>query len=377
MASTRTGEGTEPAVPGLALRFTLGAITVLAYLAVRGSLDPAPLVAARFGVGITLFALLIDIGRALAGAAAPMQGEARPHRQRAEPLVDDAYRNVHQAMERFLHDGRWSQRYETYLREAMSLRDIPEEEQTQAIEDARETATGPPYGHRPLTMALVSGLVAVVGLAAVVGVLLGNLGQLALQGPLTLLVGLGIYALQLRPMRTGHRWVTAGVGLLGAGLALVGTAQMSAQAQGPWGLLYLGAGALALGTVGIVVLADFTKPPWRQVRRELEDELVTLRRAFLAVLLAGLVLFPFQPLLEALFQALSWPLATPYRMAVIGYATAATFLALELASAWYALARGDSQARAHRQARVEANEHLLSLIESRSRATPRPTGGRR
>lgn len=376
MASTRTGEGLEPAVPGLALRFTLGAITILAYLAVRGSLDPAPLVAARFGVGITLFALLIDVGRALAGAAAPMQGEARPHRQRAQPLVDEAYRNVHQAMDRFLHDGRWSQRYETYLREAMSLRDIPGAEQDQAIASARETATGPPYSHRPLTMALISGLVAIAGLTAVTGVLLGNLAQVALQGPLTLVAGLGIYALQSRPMRSGHRWATAGVGVLGAGLVLVGTLQISTRIAGPSGLLYLGAGALALGTVGIVVLGDFSQPPWRQVRQELEAELVTLRRAFLAVLLAGLVLFPFQPLLEALFQALSWPLATPYRMAVIGYATVATFLALELASAWYALARGDSQAQAQRRARVDANERLLALIDASSRPTPRPSGGR-
>lgn len=365
-----------PAVPGLALRFTLGALTILAYLAVRDSLDPAPLVAARFGLGITLFALLIDVGRALAGAAAPVQATARPHRQEARPLVDDAYRNVHDAMERFLHDGRWSNRYETYVREAMTLRGVPEGTQEEAIEQARSTATGPPYGHRPLSMALISGLVAVVGLAAVVGVLLGNLDGLALQGPLTLLVGLGVYTLQLRPMRTGHRWVTAAVGLLGAGLAALGTAQMAAGSQGPWGLLYLGAGALALGTVGIVVLSDFTPPAWRQVRQQLEDELVTLRRAFLAVLVAGLVLFPFQPLLEALFQALGWPLATPYRMAVVGYATAATFLAIELASAWYALARGDSQARAQRQARVQANEHLLSLLDAGTRSHATPSGGR-
>ncbi len=366
MASTRTAEGATPAVPGLALRFTLGAITILGYLAVRGSLDPAPLVAARFGVGITLFALLVDVGRSLAGAAAPVQTDARPHRQEAQPLVDDAYRNVHQALARFLHDGRWSNRYETYLREAMDLRGVPEATQEDALRQARQTATGPPYGHRPLSMALISGLVAVTGLTAVIGVLLGNLSDVALQGPLTLVAGLGIYTLQLRPMRTGHRWVTGGIGLLGAGLAGLGTAQMAAGSQGPWGLLYLGAGALALGTVGIVVLSDFTPPAWRQVRQELEGELVTLRRAFLAVLLAGLVLFPFQPLLEALFQALGWPLGTPYRMAVIGYATAAAFLALELASAWYALARGDSQARAQRRARVQANEHLLSLLDART-----------
>lgn len=350
-------------VPGLALRL-LGATGSLAlYLLVRDGLGPAALVAARFGVGLLLLALLVDLGRALAGVAPPVMGSFRPHEQRAEPLVDETYRQVHGAVRRFVDDGVFTDAYRSTLQGALAQRGVLQVHQREALEAAARAAVERAPSARHPALAVAGGLVVVLGSAAAIGVLLES-QRIPLAASLLAILGVGVSALQVRPLALGDRWWTLGTGLAGALLLLVGARGLEAAHGGAWGFLQFFALALAAGTIALTVLHSFARPSWREARAQLEDELSTLRRAFVAVLLAGIVLFPFEPLLAALFQALGWGFDVPYRMAIIGYATITVFLAVELTGAWLALGQGEQKEAALRRRRIEANDALLDLLES-------------
>lgn len=369
MAETQVRAEDRVRVPALALRFVLAAIAILGFLFVRDTLDPTSLVAARFGLGITLFALFIDLARALAGASPNLGPGYRPHEQEAEALVDETYREVHADVRRYLDEGEWTEAYGRLLDGVLEARGVPAHEREALIGQARAEAGGSPHVNRPFLLSLVAGLSAVLGVATAAGVLLHALEAPVLY-PVVAVVGLGIYLLQARLVQAGSQLATGLVGLAGAAMILLGgTGLVATGAQ--TGRLLQGTGTLlALATGGLLWFHTFQAPTWAEVRNRLKDELTTLRRAFLVTLLGGLVLFPFKPLLSALFESQGWSLSVPYRIAVIGYATVATFLALELAGTWYALDQGEREERRLRQRRVQANQALLERLDQ---PTPHPT----
>ena len=356
--------GTTHRVPGLFLRLAGALFAIATYVLVRDELGPAGRVAARFGLGITLFALLIDLGRAAAGASAPLLGTFRPHRQRAEALVDDDYRDIHTRLRRFLDDGDYDSGYEQLMRAALEERGVVGEQAEVALQEAERSARDPPPSPRPILFVIAGGTILVLGSALALGVVL-EAAQVPLTAPLLLMTGFGLVALQARTVGLRHRAGTAVVGLTGALLVYLGATGLAANHDTAWGAFQWIALLLAGATLALVLLLKQERPAWHRVRATIEHELLALRRAFVATLLAGVVLFPVRPVLAALFDALGWSLEAPYRIAVIGFVTLALFLGIELAGAWTALAKGDRQARKLREARLAANDRLFALLEGR------------
>lgn len=350
----------------LVLRALVAAVAVLAYSLVQDRLDPRALVTARFGVGIALFALLVDVGRTLVGAGDPVDGDIKPHRQRADPLVDDRYERVHEPVKRYIDESVWTQSYENLLEETFDARSVPEADRHEALERARRAAGGDRMAGPPTTLTLVAGLIAVAGVSLVVGILLEALGQ-PVTGTVLVFIGVGLALLQVRARDGGARWTALLLGLSGtvaAGFGAVRLArgQVVAATLPIYGLVAVLGGA----TIVMAVLGPIQPPPWPRIEATLERRFELLRRAFLVALLAGGVLFPFEPLLAELFTALGWPLDVPYRILTIGYATLATYLAVEMAATWYGLSRGRERARQRRRRRVEANRAILDLLERRA-----------
>ncbi len=363
-----------PPLSGLLLRLLGAAVALLMYLAVQGDLEAGALVAARFGLGILLFALLVDIGRLIAGTSDPITQDLAPHEQRAEPLVDDAYKRVHHAVEAFVDHGRWTAQYADLVRVALQAKNVQEGEITGLVAAAEETASTPQGTRRAPGLAVASGAIVITGIAAMIGVLLAGLGAPVFY-PVLAVVGVGAWVLEFRVAKAKSRWGTLGLGLFGAGLVFFAGIQLSTTYGGGWIVLQILSLGLAAGTGLFVAFHAFQGDPWHVVEAELEGEFTTLRRAFLVTLLAGIVLFPFEPLVSALFGAMGWPVETPYRIAVIGFATVAGFLAAELAAAYVTLTRGRVRAKAQRRRRVEVNRRILEVLDTSGRV-PRLEGGR-
>lgn len=350
---------------GLVLRALAAAGIVTAFLLLRSRLSPRALVTARFGVGVALFALLVDVGRTLIGADPPVDGQLRPHEQTARPLVDERYRRVHEPVKRFVDEGVWTSSYEHLLEEAFDAAGAPTRTRETVMEDARRAAEERRPPGPPVPLALGSGAIVVVGLAITTGMLLEAL-ELPVTGPILGVLGLGLAILQVRAHDAGRRWTGLVIGLLGAGAVVLAGLRLGARSTGPWWIVQGMGILLALGTLALTAQAREGPPPWEQLEAELEERFRTLRRAFLAALLAGGVLFPFEPLLAELFTALGWPLDVPYRIVTAGYATLAAFVAVEMAAVWYGLSRGREEARRQRRRRIEANRAILEAIEARS-----------
>lgn len=353
----------EPETPrGLVLRAALAAAGIAAFLLARDSLSPRALVTARFGIGVGLFALLVDLGRTLVGARDPLEGEITPHRQDATPRVDDRYKRVHEPVKRFVDEGVWTQSYEALLEEAFDAEDVPPADRERALAQARDAATPRRPAGPPVTGALLAGTVVTVGLSLAVGTLMEALGAPVL-GPVLLVVGIGLGLLQLRAHDTGARWLALALGLVGsATVGLIGF-QMGTLYPGPWWLVVALGGGMLVATFALAILGDATPPPWDRLEPRLTERLSTLRRAFLLALLGGGVLFPFKPLLEELFAIIGWPFEVPYRITTLGYGTLAAYLAIEMGATWYGLSNGREQARAQRAQRVAANTAILDLLD--------------
>lgn len=359
---------------GLALRALVAAAAVVAYLLVRGGLEARALVTARFGIGVVLFALLVDVGRSLVGVHDPLEGDLRPHHQRAEPLVDDRYERVHEPVKRFVDEGVWTSSYESVLEEVFESEDVPRAERRRVIEQARQAAASERPAGPPILGGLASGIVVTFGLALAVGILLEAVGVPVL-GPVLLVAGVALAVMQLRAHDGGARWLALGLGVAGAGTVALAALRLSIGFPGPWWVLLGFAVVMALASAALAILGDATPPAWSTVEDRLEDRLVTLRRAFLGTLLAGGVLFPFEPLLAEAFAAMAWPFEVPYRVATIGYGTLAAYLAVEMAVTWYGLSQGRERARDQRERRVEANAAILDLLDEH--APRQALGGRR
>lgn len=348
---------------GLVIRALLAAATIIAYLSLQDTLGPRALVTARFGVGVALFALLVDVGRTLLGTGEAVEGDLGPHRQVAEPLVDERYERVHEPVERYVNEGVWTTSYERILEEAFEARDLPAQERERVLARARRAASTDRIAGPPTALTLAAGAVAVVGTSLSVGVLLEAL-EAPMLGPVLLFVGAGLALLQIRARDLGARWTGLGLGIAGTTVAALGAVRLMRVAASASVAFFGLVGVLGIGSIALAALGAREVPPWPTVEAELEDRFTTLRRAFLVVLLAGGVLFPFKPLLEELFAVLGWPLDVPYRIVSIGYATLATYLAVEMAATWHRLSRGRRRARDRRRRRVEANQAILEALGS-------------
>lgn len=375
MARSATVDGWLDRAPGFLLRALGAAASVFLFAVIRDDLSPEALVVARFGLGIVLFALLVDVGRAIAGTNDAVEGDLGPHVQRADPMVDQRYRRVHSAVERFLEHGVVGQRYRDLVEEAFEARGLPRDQRTELLAQAEETAGGEAPGHRSVGLGLASGFLLVAGTTVTLGILLEGL-NVPLRGALTAIAGLGTVLLQLRTVRARAQVATAAVGFGGAALLGLGGSWMASELGAGWQAVTYVAVASAILTGVVVLVRDPEPMPWSEIAEELEDELASLRRAFLVTLATGVVLFPFEPLLAAFFEAMGWPLEVPYRIAVAGFVTATAFLGAEMVAAWYALRHGRRRARQLHDDRVAAHEAILDALDRSGTATS-ASGGQR
>lgn len=359
---------------GIVLRAAVAAATVVLFLVARDALSPRALVTARFGLGVALFALLVDVGRTLVGTRDPVHGEIQPHRQRAEPMVDDRYERVHEPVQRFVDQGVLTDAYEQIVREALTAEGVPAREQDALLDEVHHAADADRPAGPPLASALAAGLVVTIGLALATGTLMEAL-TLPVTGPVVVVLGMGIGLLQLRAHDANARGWALGLGIVGAATTALGGLRLATRYPGPWWLVLVLAGGLLVGTVALFWLADTTAPPWRAVETQLTRRFEALRRAFLAALLAGGVLFPFEPLLEELFLALAWSFKVPYRLATIAYGTLAAYLALEMAGTWFGLSQGQARAAEQRRRRLAATTAILERLDQHAHEMA-TTGGR-
>lgn len=344
------------------LRALAGVLLVTAYLLTRDALGPRALVSARFGLGVALFGLLVDAARVLVGEGTPLQGELAPHRQQAEPIVDDRYERVHEPVTRFVDEGVWTSAYDAVLEDAFEAVQAPGHVRRTVLDQARETARAERPAGEPVASALLAGLIVSTGCAVAIARLLA-LGGRPVFGPLLVVLGLGLGATQLRVRGPGGRWTAAGLGALGAGLVTLGAFQTTVAYPGPWELLVGLAAVLLVASLGLALTGEPARPPWPRLRERLETRFERLRRAFLGVLLAGGVLFPLEPLLEELATGIGLPFQGPYQVATILYVTLAAYLAVELAGTWYGLSRGRRRATRQRRQRVDANRAILDVLD--------------
>lgn len=361
MASTRDPRP----VLAIALRGLLAVAGITAYLALKSQLQGGPLVAARFGLGVLLFTLLVDLGRSVAGTGPPLGGSLTPHRQRSRAQVDEAYDQLRSAIDRYILDGSLTQPLESAIEEAGRSQHL-DEASIDELQDRLTSVQRPVEGtYRPLAVRLLAGLIVSVGLALGIATLAEGLG-LAVVPPVLLVTGTSVATLQWRAQRAGARWTGLGLGLAGAGLFGLGALRITGIQPGVGIPLIVATVAIALGTIVATYRTDPRTDPWRIVERDLEDGLTGLRRAFLATLAGALVVLPLEPLVSTALALVGWPADLTFRLTVITLGTLAAFLTLEMVGTWLALTRGRRRAKRAQQARREATRTVLDAIDEAS-----------
>lgn len=347
----------------LALRGSLAAFAVVAYLVARPHLDPAPLVVARFGLGILFFTLLLDVGRTMRGKGPAIQGALGPHEQQARSQVDEDYAALRRAIDRYLSDGAIDDALTDAIDQAASAQGHDEATARSLERRVQEAAQRPDETYRPLGVRLVAGLVVAVGLAFAVATLAQGLGLAVI--PLVLLVtGTSVATVQWRAQAAGARWTGLAIGLTGAGLFGLGAARVFLVQPGPGLALAAIAALIATGTAIATWRTENRPEPWRLVKPDLESYMDTLRQAFLVTLVTGIVVVPLEPFVASALTLAGLPSTLAFDLALIGFATVAAFLALEGAGTYLALERGRDSVERRRRLRSEALDDVLDEIDA-------------
>jgi len=349
------------AVAGLALRAVLAATAVVAFYFAQQTLGPRARIVARFGLGVGLFALLVDAGRTVAGRGPPIDDAFTPHQQRATEQVDETYADVRTAVEHFVEDGVLTRDLEQTVQDTCRARGLDEPDLERVLDELQAAAREGPDTHRPVSVGLLAGFGVTIGLSLAVATVAQATG-LPVLAPVTIVGGVSITMLQLRARRGRANHTALALGVLGSVLTGLGGLQLGAVTVA--GVFVLG---IALAGLAGSIVAWWTheerREPWRRVRREMRANLTSLRRAFLATLGIGVVLFPFKPALDALASAIGLGLDTPYQVAVIAFVTVATYVALEGAGTWIALARDQREAQRQRETRASTIRAVLDELD--------------
>jgi F0F1-type ATP synthase assembly protein I len=344
----------EVATPlAVTVRVLVAALAVLAFLTARPLLDPAPQAAARFALGLLVFALLVDLGRSIAGTGPVLSDGFTPHRQQAQAQVDEAYERLREALDAYVERGEIP---ETLL-DRLALAGA------QDREDLHERLAAATEGHQPgaslLAVHLVSGLVVALGVG-LGGARLAEALGMPLPAPVLLLVGTSIGTLQWRAHRAGAAGTGLAIGLAGVGLFGLGALRLYALAP-PVGL-----------TLGLIALAGLaaTIQATRKTRRrgpeplDLDAKLARLGRSAPLALLAGVVGLLAEPLLAGLLEAVGLPGELVVDVGGILLATVLVFLAVEATGTGLMRQLGDPEDPQRRQRRRAALDAVLADLET-------------
>lgn len=352
-------------------RAVLGLLAVLAYLATRPLLDEAALAAARFGLGILLFALLLDLGRSVAGTGHPLRGHLSAHVQRADAQVDEDYQRLRSALEAYIEEGEVAEDLLDHVHQAAQARGLAGKRARRLDGTLREAARPRGPTNALLAVRMLSGLVVALGLGLTAATMAESLGM-AVVPPVLLVTGTSIATLQWRAQDAGARWTGLAVGLAGLGLFALGALRFLTASIAAGGLL------LAITTMGLAGTAWATwrtsrgQDPWDVVEQRLESTTTKLRRAFLVAMVAGVVVFALEPLLTSLMGLLGLPTALGFEVPALLIATVVAFLAIEGAGTWLTLTRGRRRAESDRRARQQAIATVLARLEDARTRTPAP-----
>lgn len=343
---------------GIALRAAFAVLALVAFSALAPRLDEGSLVAARFGLGLVLFVLLIDVGRSSAGAGPPVRGALGPHRQQADPRVDEAYDRARSSVGAYLDEGTLDAELLDRVEAAAGAQRLTEEETRSLRERLRRAAdaTRPPP---LLAVRMLSGLVVTAGVALLAAVLAEHLG-LPLSPPVLLAVGTSLATLQWRAREAGANAIGLAVGLAGVGAFGLGALQLFRAAPVLGGLLLVATAGGLLATLAATrgALASDRQPNAEDLGRSV----VGLRRAFLVVVVASLVVFALEPALDAALATLGLPQRLLVDLARVGLATVLVFLAIEGAGTWLARRRTDEAGGRGRRRR--ALDAVIEAIET-------------
>jgi len=359
----RTREASVPL--SIAIRTVLAMLAVLGYLALRDVLDPGPAAAARFGLGILLFALLVDLGRSIAGTGPALRGHLGPHRQRADPQVDEAYEDLREALSAFLDRGELRPQLVDGLEQAAQARGLGEAERERLHRRLREA--GEPHASPTslLAVRLLSGFVATLGIGLASALLAEGLGM-ALFPPVLFATGTSLGMLQWRAHDAGARWIGLSLGLLGTGLFALGAARILSVS------LVAGSAIMLVAAAGLAatIHATWTAPGRARIEADLATTVARLRRAFLLALLAGLVVFGLDPVFSALLDAAGLPTDALTDLARVLVATVLGFLAVETAGTWLTLHRESRRGPRERERRRQAVDAVLDELDRHRAPTP-------
>lgn len=345
----------------VALRAVVAMLAVLAFLAIRPALSAGPQAAARFGLGILLFALLVDLGRSVAGSGPVLRGHLAPHRQQAEAQVDEAYERLREAVGAYLEEGRPQPALLEEIDQAAAAQGLPAKERQRLTDRLQRAGRPRAPAASLLTVRLLSGLVVTLGVGLLAAVLAENLGMMPAP-PVLLAVGTSIATLQWRARDAGARWIGLALGVLGAGLFALAALRIFALSPAVGGLLLLPAGLGLAGTV----YATWKAPATDRLEEDLDATLTKLRRAFLLALLGGVVVLLMRPLLEAFLEAVGLSADPVIEVSLILLVTVFVFLAVETAGTWLALRREGHRTGRDRRRRREAIDDVLDRIEDAS-----------
>lgn len=345
----------------VASRALVALAAVVAYLGARTVLDPAALAAARFGLGILLFALLVDLGRSIAGTGRPLRGALGLHRQRARPQVDEAYDELRSAVREYVDEGRLSPTLLDRVHQAGDARGLDEASRRRLDLLLREARAPSGPTRALLGVRLLAGLVVTIGVGLAAASLAESLG-IVLVPPVLLVTGTSLTMLQWRALEAGATKTGLLVGLTGLSLFGLGAVRY-------WTASTLA--GLVLGTIALLGLAatlaaawrnDSRPRPWDVIEADLTASVTTLRRAFLLALGAGVVVFLLDPLLGGLADVSS-VLDVGLELAAIAIATVLAFLAIEGTGTWLTLTLGRRRAEGDRRDRRQAMDRVLAHLD--------------
>lgn len=323
--------------------------------------------AARFGLGVLLFALLLDVGRTVAGTAPAVRGNLSPHQHQAQPRADARYSDLQSAFHRYIEGGTLAPGLVDHVRKAASARGLETSQRQALVHELQEAGLGSEHEKRPLAVRLLSGSIVSLGLGLTAATLAETLGM-AVVPPVLLVTGSSVAMLQWRAQAAGARWTGLALGLIGTLLFGLGALTVLAVQPGLGAVMLLVSTTMLAGTGWATWHTSEDQDPWALVETELEDTLTRLRRAFLITLVSGLVLFPLEPLLANLVLALGGPRNLGLEVLVIAFATVTAFLAIEGVGTWLALRRGRRQVQRTRQRRQQATDAVLTRLDEVSTA---------